>query len=1073
MADTPKTTAPTSRPRRRWLRRLVVFVVLLLGLVVVAPLGLGLSPVRRFVAGKVSTALGRTVTIGGISAAWWSGMELRNVEVHNPEGYTGDPLLAVDRVKVDVSLGKLLTGTFDARVAVERPVVTLIQDKDGHSNLEGLGTKREGEPRERSGGSPPHLVLTVRDGRLVAYGTPGAQAGKPDVIDALTVDAELQPSGEKTLRVSATARGARVGGGDADLKIDARLDARGGGPVTMSVPSLDLARFAKAAGSALGVEGLVGSAQMEANLVLDPVAGGTGTAKASLENVTWRKGAGSVSMRSATFQAAPSRAGDATHFEVEGRVVSLTVDGGPGTTTYTEPSATLTLKGSWEGGTKTLVLSKAQVGAGALRASNQGPITIRTESSVTMDGSFTADADLTRLAGLSVLVPSLSSVQGGTVHAEIVAKQASDLAVRALVTGKDLAFTPGTLSTRGYLERDVALEVRVVRPASGATTIEIVRLQSAMVSLGATKAPLTVRLADEGPAIDGVGTLTVNVSAVGIAFDKALGLAPGTTISGFLDLSTSGKTSSTGAEFDVKLVGRDLVLPGARTRGTLDGGAKIRTDAKAGTTFIEGLRLRGYGLDVQGGARMNRTASGGSELATATFDVKGDLDAAKPLLSIGLASLADATLSGRLASHIELTAASPGRRLDGRTTITRLQYAGSPDPKTGKSTTLTEPTVSIEHRLALDAEPGLVRIEKLTLVAEALTASVTGTSRTRGDDRDLSLDVKVDGDAARIADDLKAALGEGYEDMAGEGKVAGKFVVVGPTANDSRDLRIDGDLTFIRFASGGLTVENGHLVIARPAPGTPLTVGVTAKVNHGTLQIESACELGKGESPWKARITMRGVDTSPIVTGAGSGRYLALVLPAIVPSSASSAALSGLLDADLDLQAAAIRQPRLADTLSGPGAVRMTQGSVKESTLFQGLSGGGGSGVSPLLKLVPGLGKDLEALSQALLFQELSSAFTLGNRLITLNPVTLVSPSMELKFTGVVGFDGATELRIPLRLSGAAGLAIAPYVKDQTIPLKVSQKAKGSMKVTPDLKLENLGTGLIDDLFGKKKKKPK
>ena len=127
--------------------------------------------------------------------------------------------------------------------------------------------------------------------------------------------------------------------------------------------------------------------------------------------------------------------------------------------------------------------------------------------------------------------------------------------------------------------------------------------------------------------------------------------------------------------------------------------------------------------------------------------------------------------------------------------------------------------------------------------------------------------------------------------------------------------------------------------------------------------------------------------------------------------------------------------------------------------------------MSQLLKFVPGVGKEFESLSRALMFQDLSSKFTIGGRRIQLNPVTLVSPSIDLTFTGVVGFDGATELRIPLKVSGDVGHAIAPYVKDQTIPLKASQKAGGTMKVTPDLKLENVGAGLIDDLFGKKKPK--
>ena len=1205
MQDTLDPTPAPPRPRRRWLRRLVKLFVVLGALVVVAPLALGLAPVRRFVAGKVSDALGRQVTIGGISAAWWSGIELRNVEIHNPEGYTGDPLLAVDRVKVDASVWKALTGAPEATVTVDHPVVTLIQGKDGHSNLDGLGGEKKDEKKATSGGALPHLVLTVRDGRLAAYGAPGADAGKPDVIDALTIDAELKPTGEKILKLSAVARGARAGGGDVDLRMDAHLDAKGAGPVTMSVPALDLARLAKTAGTALGVDGLAGALQVDANLVLDPATGGSGKAAVSVSNVIWRKGGGAVSMKALAFEASPSRAGDATRFDValavqglkatgfsnrdtgldeplikvvgvvtrqkngdlsfgdatapvriegrtlsgtlsgslrdldgdaasadvvaklsvalsptlgrlsgalsspdddlrgtvsldasvkgqggklvlhaDGRILGLTVGGAPGATSYTEPTVTMGMDGTWDGAAHTLTLSKAQLGAGAIRAAAKGPVTFTSAPKTTLTGTFEVDADLARLSGLAALMPSVSSVSGGTLHGEIVATQAGDLTIDALVTGKDLAFTPGTLSSRGYLERNVALTARVAIPASGPMTVEVSKLP---VGPGDARErqrtpPAAARRRRPGPRRDR--------DADRQPPSRRHRLRQG---------------DRAGARAD------DLRLPRPRGGTWLHRGRRrLRREARGPRPDVprragagparrrrEDPDRREGGYDLPGGALACEATGSTSRGASAgSLGVTGSVETIGGSEGHGRhgARVGDLRREGRprggpaaprrrrleprrrdplgtLTSHVEVKTAKPGLRLDGKTTITRLQYAGAPDPKTGKSTTLTEPSVQLEHRIWLDAEPDLMRLEKVTLVAESLTASVAGTSRTRGEDHDLSLDVSVDGDATRLADDLRALLGEGYEDMAGEGRVTGKFAIVGPTAHDGRDLKVDGNLAFQRFSSAGLTVEDGKVVVARPAPGTPLTVAVTAKVNRGTLKVESSCDLGKGESPWSARLTVRGLDTSPLVTGKGSSRYLSLVLPAIVPADATSSVLSGLLDANLDVKSDALRQPHLADTLSGPGDVHMTQGSVKNSTLFQGMTGGGGGGMSQLLKFVPGVGKEFESLSRALMFQDLSSKFTIGGRRIQLNPVTLVSPSINLTFTGVVGFDGATELRIPLKLSGDVGHAISPYVKDQTIPLKASQKAGGTMKVTPDLKLENVGAGLIDDLFGKKKPK--
>jgi hypothetical protein len=248
-------------------------------------------------------------------------------------------------------------------------------------------------------------------------------------------------------------------------------------------------------------------------------------------------------------------------------------------------------------------------------------------------------------------------------------------------------------------------------------------------------------------------------------------------------------------------------------------------------------------------------------------------------------------------------------------------------------------------------------------------------------------------------------------------------------------------------------------------------------VNNGTLRADATCDLGRGDSPWTAKVVARGVDTAPLVTAKGAGHALALVLPAILPANATTSVLSGLLDANLDVKSNSLTSPGSTDTLSGSGNVLMTKGEVKDSTLFGGLAGGAGGKLAPLLAVVPAVGHTFEALARALAFEELSSVFTIGNRQLALNPVILTSPSVSLRFTGTVGFDGSSDLDIPLVLGGDAGRAIEKFVKDRTIPLHVRTRPNQKTSVVPVLKMDNLGglvdegKGLIDDLFGKKKKK--
>ena len=109
---------PAKKPRK-WLRRTAWALAALAVLVVLAPFALSIAPIRRFVAEKVSDRVGRRVTIGGLSARWWSGIEARDVEVHNPDGFDGPPLLAIDRIEAHVGVIGALTG--DLHASLRRP----------------------------------------------------------------------------------------------------------------------------------------------------------------------------------------------------------------------------------------------------------------------------------------------------------------------------------------------------------------------------------------------------------------------------------------------------------------------------------------------------------------------------------------------------------------------------------------------------------------------------------------------------------------------------------------------------------------------------------------------------------------------------------------------------------------------------------------------------------------------------------------------------------------------------------------------------------------------------------------
>jgi hypothetical protein len=176
--------------------------------------------------------------------------------------------------------------------------------------------------------------------------------------------------------------------------------------------------------------------------------------------------------------------------------------------------------------------------------------------------------------------------------------------------------------------------------------------------------------------------------------------------------------------------------------------------------------------------------------------------------------------------------------------------------------------------------------------------------------------------------------------------------------------------------------------------------------------------------------------------------------------------LSGRLDGDVELASDSVRDPSLLDALTGPGSLRMTQGSIAESTLFAALSGKGSGpkGLATLAKVVPGLGAAFEDLGRSLVFSEMTSRFSLGRRVVRIEEVRLESERAKLRFDGTVGFDGRLSLEIPLHVGGDVGKLVGKVLPDATIPIEVRGTVR-SPTVEPKVKLGDLGKSLLDGLL--------
>ena len=168
MADTTFIT-PAPRKRRVWLRALVaVFAVLLVLLVVVYFVATSSGFLTGVILPRVSKAMNAQITVSDASISPFSQVVLRGLKVQTAGT---EPLLSAAEVRLRYSLMDILKGNIRVdEVTVTSPMVTLIENEDGTSNLDPL---LKAEPKQAALPVPVPLAKPA--------------AGKPLMIDLKAV----------------------------------------------------------------------------------------------------------------------------------------------------------------------------------------------------------------------------------------------------------------------------------------------------------------------------------------------------------------------------------------------------------------------------------------------------------------------------------------------------------------------------------------------------------------------------------------------------------------------------------------------------------------------------------------------------------------------------------------------------------------------------------------------------------------------------------------------------------------------------------------------------------------------
>ena len=164
-------------------RKLVWTLGIILGVILVVAIGLRLffpaEKVKEMAVNMASEKLGREISVVdvGLSFAGGLGVQLEGVEIANPPGFSGEPLLFAKSIDLKLQLSPLMRKEVQVnRLVIERPRVRLVQKSDGTNNftfeMQETSGDPEGGPESGDPGAQAEVAVSfermeIRDGSLV------------------------------------------------------------------------------------------------------------------------------------------------------------------------------------------------------------------------------------------------------------------------------------------------------------------------------------------------------------------------------------------------------------------------------------------------------------------------------------------------------------------------------------------------------------------------------------------------------------------------------------------------------------------------------------------------------------------------------------------------------------------------------------------------------------------------------------------------------------------------------------------------------------------------------------------
>ena len=151
--------------RRKPVRLLLVLVTLIVLAVVAVQVFLPAEKIKDLALQQAREKLGREVSAGEVAVSLRGGLGVRidDFTIHNPDGFSGDPLLATASLDLKLDLASLLHGEVNVtRLVIDQPKLNLVRRADGSDNFtfEAAATDSGTLSGEGATAAPPPLVMS-------------------------------------------------------------------------------------------------------------------------------------------------------------------------------------------------------------------------------------------------------------------------------------------------------------------------------------------------------------------------------------------------------------------------------------------------------------------------------------------------------------------------------------------------------------------------------------------------------------------------------------------------------------------------------------------------------------------------------------------------------------------------------------------------------------------------------------------------------------------------------------------------------------------------------------------------